>query len=278
MQIVPLEFNPRKPWPATLPALAWAGVPFAGVSVDPEGAKAGALVEMSQRTENFAEAFVTAYPVLGLGELARLFSAVQTHPSRELLNVSWAELFARYGYRDGETFRQALILLKNAPVEFVDWVDEKGLGIRDLAPLRAPTDAAFLACLLIYVGTSRPPKSIGVQIIEWAVDLHLMEQSLDFSLTFEKLHAQAKAARFSRRSEARTQLTEKIKKISWPKEVQAVVSEKGDRLGFEVRIFSESAEDFARKVEQLSLSVRQLTTGTTDGGAHHLAHLESKFK
>jgi hypothetical protein len=254
MKIVPLDFNPRKPWPATLPALAWAGVPFTGGDSDDSEA-----VEMSERVDDFAEALVTAYPILGLGELSRLFKAVEAHPSRALLDIDWQDLFGRYGYRDGEVLRQTLNLLAEAPRAFADWVDEKGLGMKDLAPLRSPAPAEFVRELSQYIAASSPAKNVGVQIIEWAVDLRLLDQDIDFTLAAEELHTQLRNKRFARRTQARVALAAKIKSLPWPKEVQATVVEKGDRLGFEVRIFSENAEDFARKAEQVEACARLLS-------------------
>lgn len=149
-----------------------------------------------------------------------------------------------------------LLTLRMPPSEFANWVAEKKLGGRDLAPLRAVKDEAFLQSLLGYIGRTSPNKNFGTQALEWAVDLHLMGKEVHIPVeysreTFMNWHSELKDQRFARRAAQRKALEEKIQQAPWPRNVRAQVVEKGDQVGFEVKIFAESAEDLGRKVDLL---------------------------
>lgn len=240
-----LDFHPRVNWPSVLPAVAWRGHLLCGFE-----RMAGEAVELERET-SLAEALKALYAELGLSQIARLMESL----TGEL--ESWREpVCTAFGLRWSDRLQQTCKSLLKSPREFQNWVDEKKVGARDLAPLLALDDVSPFSLFLKEVVALGVSKAEGVRIVELGVELYLMGRSVQ-----ELLPANETAAAHLRRLEQwrrpmSAELDEGWKKTvaqwPWPSQVQGQWQRFGDQSGIEIKIRTTSPSDLLKKLERLN--------------------------
>ena len=253
-----LAFQPRAAWPDVLPALAWRGhLLTAFARRQGEALDLGAI--------SLVDALKSAYSDLTLGEMARFLSALQVSQP-EAFGEFREPLLAAYGLRSSERFAQTCALLLQTPLEFQNWVDEKKLGARDLAPLLALTESAtsgerapfvpFLAAL-VRLNIS---KSDGVRALELGVELFLMGRELsDLLPSGENPALYLRQLEKWRRPRALAQdesWRQEVGQWPWPAQVQGSWQRFGDESGLEIKLRATSPQDFSKQLERLD-SIRE---------------------
>jgi hypothetical protein len=242
-----LDFHPRRDWPRALPALAWQGLLLTGFE-----RTEGQVLDLWENGRcPWLEAVKAAHPELGLGELSRLQARlIQTRP--ELAKEFNDGLLAEYGLRWCERLQETMQALASTPLEFQNWVDEKGLAARDLSPLLAVgVDVAPFLMELPRLGLS---KSQGVQALEWFVELLMMGQPLndlmpstDGAAYLRRLEQWRKPAAADHDQRRQRQVAE----WPWPAHVQGQWQRFGDQSGLEIKIRATSPQDLHKKLERL---------------------------
>jgi hypothetical protein len=140
-----------KLWPSSLPSVVWRGWRIAG---DVESASAG-QIDISDSP--LGDALRWCYPNLGLAEVAALLEAFPG----EIESICEA-----YDLNPGERLDLTLQALRKTPRKFRDWVNEKKLSPRDLAPLLNVKDLNKTFPMLEKIGVSQTTKPAGLKILE----------------------------------------------------------------------------------------------------------------
>ena len=246
-----LDFEPRLVWPRALPAYAWQGILLSGFE-----RREGEALDLFQANGcSWLEAMTACYPSLGLAELARLTAGLRTaHPE---LKSEYAEgLFAAYGLRWCERLQDTMAALAQTPMEFQEWVDDKKVGARDLAPLLAlPAVADFTPFLraLLKVQLS---KSQATQALELGVELFLLEHPLTDLLpnggSPESYLARLENWRRPKSGAHDEKWRQTVTAWPWPAQVQGQWQRFGDQAGLEIKIRTTSPADFHKKLERLN--------------------------
>ena len=167
-------------------------------------------------------------------------------------------------------------ILLNAPQGFQNWVNEKQIGPRELSPLRAVIkdrsqihqNLHFLNELYSRLTKFQPSRSIGVQALEWAIEIYMMQedpfQDLSFDQSFDQWHSWLKEKRFSRRYQTKEYLEKQLKTVSWPRGSKVSIFEAGDKMGLEVRLQAADASELTQKAQTLTQTAAQLAQKTIE--------------
>lgn len=245
-----LDFKPQREWPKALPAFAWKGVLLTAF----ERTEGHALDLGGPQGSTFLEAITACYPELGLAEVARLMTSLtQTNP--EWARENQHGLLTAYSLHPSDRLMATLKMLSSTPHEFQTWVDSKGLGARDLAPLMAVEDVAALNDFLRSLAITEFSRSQGVQAMEWVVELFLQGRPLsDLMITSSNVPQYLANLERWRRPEAARQEDEWRNTVDtwpWPAQVQGQWQRFGDETGLEIKIRTTSPQDFAKKLQRL---------------------------
>ncbi len=247
-----LDFGPRLSWPQALPPIAWKGILLHGFD-----RTSGAALDIGvDSMTNWQEAFVACHPRLGLAELSRLHSCMKAELP-ELLTEA-AALFQRYGLRWSDRLQQILFVLRQMPLEFQDWVDEKGVGARDLAPLLAVPDLQTIQPHLRNLVRLAGTKSQILQVLECSIELSLLGQSL---ATLELQPGEDISAYKFRLESIRRPLNSKrdetwrsmVATWAWTNQVQGQWQRFGDQAGLEIKLQAFSPDDLLKKIQRLKV-------------------------
>jgi hypothetical protein len=247
-----LNFTPHRVWPEALPAIAWKGELVCGferrtgVAFDVfENGRAGIL-----------ETLKACYPELGLSEIARLTHRLErVLPADDYVEIR-ENFFRAYGLKWNDRLGELLTLLRLAPVEFQDWVDERGVSPRDLSPVLALGErVSEFHSFLRAMTELRFSRSEGVRCLELGVELFLMGRPLNDLLPSSpdpvKYLRKLEEWRRPNASASDRELQDEVERWPWPSQVQGQWQRFGDQSGLEVKIRSTSPEDFNKKLERL---------------------------
>lgn len=244
-----LDFSPRAVWPMAMPAVAWRGILLTGFE-----RTSGDVLDLWQNNRcTWVEAFTSVYPSLGLAELARLHRILASDYT--ILAYEYGEsLFSFYGLRWNDRLSQTIKWLGTADREFQDWVDEKKLGARDLAPLTSAPPMNDWLKNLIALPLS---KSQVVKAIENGVDLHMMGRPLTElckgdTETAENYFARLETMRRPQTAGRDQAQAEEILKWPWPAQTRAEWRRQGDQAGLEIHLRAVSPADLKKKLERLN--------------------------
>lgn len=198
------------------------------------------------------EAIKSVHKKLSLVDLYLLSKDWNTEETRRLLN--------EYGHPFSENLKKTFVVFSFLPEEFLFWASEKGLGLKDFAPLRAWDFSAGstkeLTKALKEIASRKSGRHLGVKTVELVVDLLLMGKPVDNLViteeeTLESWCARLEALRYPNRSSKTSKAEADLVTLPWPKGVESRWIQKGDAQGIEVRFFVQSPEDFVSKSEKL---------------------------
>ena len=175
-----LNFNPRRLWPEALPAIAWQNQLLSGFE-----RTGGLAIDVSESSRSGLIASIKAcHPELGLSELARLALRLQSWRPDLYLELR-SGLATEYGLRWNERLEDSLQMLATTPMVFQDWVDEKKISARDLAPLLALNSTQDFAAFLTAIPVAQLSRNLGARALELGSELFLMGRQISDLLPTE---------------------------------------------------------------------------------------------
>lgn len=234
-----LDFGPRRPWPKAFPALAWQELLLTGFE-----RTSGEAVGLDC---TFLEAITSAYPELGLSEFARLSARVP--PELQ------SGLAAAYKLRASERLEQTLQLLRQTPMVFQNWVDDKKLGARDVSVLAAVAEITKYEKFLSTLTTLNLSKMQAVEALDCAVELSLMGSLEILPEANERpadYHRRLQALRRPQSTACDEKWRKTVSTWPWPGQVQGHWQRFNDRSGVEIKIRATSPEDLQKKLARLN--------------------------
>ena len=231
--------------------MCWKGILLCGF----ERIGGGVVDLFSTQNCSFKDAFVACHPQLGIGELARLNQKLASHYP-DLCHESMEGLLANYQLRWNERLKSTLEKLAQAPTGFQNWLDEKGAGARDVAPLLAVDPISDLKPFLLELPKLSISKSQAVLALELVVDLFLMGTPLnDLMPTDSKIEVWLEKLQGLRKPQATQrdlEMRDRVSKLAWPANVQAQWVRQGDESGIEIKLRVKTPQELGAKLEKLS--------------------------
>ncbi len=244
-----LNFGANAVWPEALPAVAWDGIWVAGFN----RTETDACLLVSCDEQSLERLLAGLYPRLGFIELSRLAAAID-----ELqVPFDWRDFSSRLGFRWSDDWPALFKILRETPVELVEWFKQREVAARDLAPILALKDESQLAhwfTLAIHILKFQPSKSDGIQVLEWLVDLLLAVKPVDFissARTFAEMKDRLRAARFPMAAQQERSHSDLAAKLPWPPGAKTGWVRNGDRAGLEIRLFAKSPGELEKQITSL---------------------------
>lgn len=243
-----LNFQPCHAWPDVFPALKWRGYRVSGFQHD-----ATNEIELNP-CSSLIEVIRACYPSLGLAELARLHSRLLLAMPDEGVELT-PHLFSAYGLKLNSRLEATLQRLRDCPMPFQNWVDEKAVQARDLAPLLALNKISAFSVFLEAICDMRFSKSDGTRALELGVELYLLGRPLN-----DILPSGSKSVPYLRQLEAwrnpsstarDREWSNEVQRWPWPAQVKGQWRREGDQTGLDVHIRANSANDLRGKLERL---------------------------
>jgi len=234
-----LNFGPLSHWPASLPGVAVQGVVIAGFEQDLI-LNHHLDVDSIDGQKQVEEIFMSLYPQLSWGEMARLWKSAET--------LNWfpiASVLIRRGHKLNSHFTSLAECFLRQPLTFQNLCIHKGWGGNDLAPLQSVA-GLDLRPLLDKITSSQLSKSQGVQALELAIDL-LMQGQLPQEIEQDgeawlKTLRQLRYPMSTEADELQQTQVQALQKVV-PSSTQIRWVRQGDKAGLEVRLFLATPKD-----------------------------------
>lgn len=239
------NFSPQSPWPEALPAYSWQGQVLAGFK-HPTSSKTVVL-----SATKLSEALKACYPSLSLSELARLALRLK----KSCTETDLAEIFQIYGQRYHSGLFDICEKIATSPMSFQNWAAERKLSPKDLSPLKL-IEPATLTPFLEALATKKASSSTGKKIIEWGIEVFLIEESLEAILSPSEQSAEdwltvLKSRRYPKSTERDQSQTNKLHNLRWPKGIRGSWQRSGDQTHLNISLNISSTQDFEDKLQQL---------------------------
>ncbi len=243
-----LDFKPLKAWPANLPVYAWGEELLCGFQVGPDHE----VVNLEAPGISIAELIFDIYQTLSLPELARIFK-LQTSLAPQF---DFDRLLEKNSLRASESFSELLLKLSQTPLEFQNWVGDRKLGARELFVLKSINNVSDIEILLRQITERALTRQLGIQILENACELFLMNPDLDQLLIRKNESNEVWSQRLEQlRNPMRSAQLEKkqndLAQFSWPKFLNARVVGSEASLVNEVRMQFRTQGELKRNIEAL---------------------------
>lgn len=243
-----LNWSLSTKWPETLPALHWQGLRIAGA---PDKMAFEACHEEAD-SPTLAALLFDVFPELSLYNLSELRSELLR---LGLFEATWPELIEKYHFHNPIRLEKLLDLLSQTSKAFCKWTEEKKLGPRDLGILWAIPDILPHQWIFDKIAKDNPSKSIGVQCIEYAVELSLMGVNPEEMQSHTPSHQwvnQLKKLRYPMSTEKDLDQSEKASLLPWPKESRVSWERKGDRTGIQLQLQFKNQEELSNTIRHLT--------------------------
>lgn len=257
-----LDFKPVGGWPAPLPTMSWGRWQLTHFQN-----LARHNYDLSQGGFSFEEVFFSLYPRLTLSELARIYTGWPESFKSEV-GINWTLFFENYRLNYNSTLIHTLETLASTPEDFQNWVSLKGLSIGDLAPLLSVPNDLDLTALYSRLSVANPSKSIGVQILEWMIELSLMGHEIPHispsPMDANEWWQLLKSLRYNNTVLLDNTRSHATKSLPWPSHTQAQWQRRGDEGGIDVRFFVTSEKDLEQKIKGL-MKVQEKIQTNSDG-------------
>lgn len=248
-------FHPLKVWSPALPILCWKRELIVGF--EHFNTSAHEALDIQSRCATPLEAVRACHPHLSLPEIARLWSRVKLLSEwRECLEQLWPTYQLRWNHELEVTLEKLAL----TPRAFQDWCSQKQVGAQDLSPLRSVSNPETFAPVLLAIGQSVLSKSLGIQVLEWTVELALMGVPVEDLMPKSEVDwaSSLKAMRYPKVMAKDQEKHRQVRELPWPNRTQAQWIRQGDRGFLEIKLHIESQQDFHRKVEGLSTIEKRL--------------------
>ncbi|MCB0321280.1 MAG: hypothetical protein KDD60_10160, partial [Bdellovibrionales bacterium] len=251
------DFKPILPWSHCLPVLCWGKEQLTGFDHLPSDGQMA--IDTSHDHKSPLPLMKACYPDLSLPELARLWNIVKDHPEWNNNDPQFGNtLVSTYGYRWNHQLELIFKKLIQTPTPFQAWCSHKRVGPQDLAPLRAISEGQLeiLSPFLSTLGQSPLSKSTGVLLLEWAVDLILLDMPLETIMPsvendVQTWVTQLRCLRFPRTTTQENLSERKIRELPWPSRTQAQWLRQGDQTFLEIKLQPRSQKELQQKIDEL---------------------------
>ena len=226
-----LDFKPIATWPSALPAVAVCAELISGFNL----ADSHPVIdwEKPQGQSTWASSIKSIYPDLSLPEIARLKKSLKN------FDISWPSMLAQYNLRPSENLDRILDIIIQLPMPLQNWLSDKKMSVQDLMIFTAAPIEIISECLN-FVSQNGFSKSQAVSTIEYLCELKLSGQVDQFDsfidTNSDEIFKKIYAKRHSQTVE-RDQAREKKLNLPWPQNIKPQISRRGDRSGFEFKIF-----------------------------------------
>jgi hypothetical protein len=256
-----LSFYPRKNWPTLWPVFIWNGV-----QITPEPTSASIAKPICYpESVSLEELLLQVYPSLSWLEVWQLHRALK----QANVPVQSDKLWQLYGYRESSDSDKWESIFAQLHPAVLQWCVDKEMSPKDLAPLKALPDIKMITEELKCLAELQLSKSDGQKALEWIVDLFLMGNT---NLPAVMQNVESGTQLLNRLEELRLPLVtqkkrqseELLKRLSWPRRLQARVSRVGDLSGFEIKFFAQNRDEFVKQVEGLQVVARQLEDNSVE--------------
>ena len=157
-----LDFKPLNRSTPFLPTYSWG----AFILTNFENWQSSLIIDLKSEDRKFSEVVFAIYPDLTICELARLYS-----PAKEMVvDCNWYDFFKNYKLRYCENLVSSFQQIIKTSSKFQSWCSEKQLSLRDLSILRSIQLNSSHNDILNKIVALSPSKSVGVQLIELAIE------------------------------------------------------------------------------------------------------------
>lgn len=243
-----LDFKPLYPTPEIFPIFAWHGWALNHFH-KPTGNKV-AVQDVSHK--DLSEILKQIYPTLTFMELTRFYSCAQ----QAKITASWNLIFRAYSYHWNDRMLKTVDLARALPENFQQWLQAHDASPRDIAPLlslKANHNLEHVLTTMVNLNVSR---SLGLQILELAVDLQLLGTEIKNILPVASESADSwvsrlKKLRFPMTETLDAQTEQILQSLPWTKAFSKRWTRMGDRSGLEIKFLALSQEDLRNKVKSL---------------------------
>ena len=153
------------------------------------------------------------------------------------------------------------LIFKSFPL-FHKWVKEKKLNTKELTILEEFENLSKIKPLLQWIETYKVTHSEGIQILEYAGELLLMNQDLNSLFQKQKkaslLIEQLKKLRHPESSSRDEEKSQMATNLNWSPSIKAKWVRKNDKGGLSVSFHSFSLRDLKQKIQNLNSIYKQL--------------------
>ncbi len=259
--IIRLSYYPRRGWPSLWPAFVWNGV-----QLTPESTVAAVTTPVIYpQSVSLEDLLQQIYPDLPWLEVWQLQWALK----KANIPVLSDKLWQLYGFRESSDNEKWEEVFAQISPDILQWWVEKDFSPRDLAPLKALPDVRQFSEVLKRLAQLQLSKSDGQKALEWMVDLFLMGNAnlpvvLQNVESGSQLLDRLEELRLPMVTQKKRQSEDLLKRLSWPRRLQARVSRLGDLSGFEIKFFAHNRDEFVKQVEGLQAVARQLEDNSVE--------------
>jgi hypothetical protein len=249
-----LNFKPHKSWDISLPILCWQNYLLTHFEISNTNLDNQKAIDLSQKPANaFIQIFHSIYPQLTFVELARFYTLAKN----ENLVLNWHDFFKAYNYRFCESLVDSIDSIIKSPLYFQNWCQNKDISPRDIEILKCLNKSSNYDSLFTFFTTHQINKNFGVQSLEIAVELFLMETPIDKivacynPLSPENTLHELKRLRYPNDTNKLENSKKILNAIPQINGVESYVKRYGDRSGIEFKFFTETPDDFNKKMKSL---------------------------
>ncbi|MBY0313901.1 MAG: hypothetical protein K2Q26_00145 [Bdellovibrionales bacterium] len=248
-----LDFKPSQSTPEIFPVFVWRSWALNHFET---GSKSAPVDLLSQDIshKDFPEALKQIYPHLTFMELSRLFSCSR---SAGLANqLAWDQIFRAYSYNWNTRMEKTVELALTLPPHFQNWMQEHEISPREISPLLSLKEQSSFIPFLEHFTRKSLSRNQGAQLLELAVELHLMKTPISdlFSLPEEMVEewiARLRKIRYPQTETLDRSIEERLMSLPWTKSFSKRWTRIGDRSGLEVKFLVQSPEDLKNKIKAL---------------------------
>ncbi len=247
-----LDFSPTKPWPKTLPGIAWGQICVAGFAqntVVNVATHSEPQPQTEEQAKEFAQVMADAHSHFSLRELAQLRQRLGQH--LKMAEMIFTHLLICQGLRNSETLLEILDKLPQLPVEFQNWCEARDLGARELSIIKCFSEVSGLAPLALTIAQLGASRAHGVQLLELGGELLLMGHTWQDAKPdtgtseawLKKLESQRRPQTHARDQ----QKQEALSSLPWPEFLHTRLLRQGDKASLEVKFQFSTLEEFQKK-------------------------------
>lgn len=236
------QFRSLESWPEHLPAIAWESDLICGFDRS-EGSQ---VLSISSSESTLLQVFQSVYKELTFSEFAQLSKSLGEQA------VHFAQAYRIAWNSQNQQLVQSFLKLS---LTFQDWCTEKKVAANELAILSSFKEFDAFQKVCDFLVSNQCGKQTGIQILEIAGELILMETSIEdllsSHLTPEAFLLSLKKRRFPNSSEKDEEQNQWIQSLGWPSSSQSKWVRRGDKAGVEVKLFFSSPLELHKNIIQL---------------------------
>jgi hypothetical protein len=213
----------------------------------------GRYLDLSER--DFYQLWLECYPRMGLGKMARAYTWWMNSPWPPSRGLKFLTLFQAYYPRVTHADIELLEGLCCTHESFIEWVEEKELGLREVQFFRWSESAKTQQpefwekfCAL------RPSRAVGANILELyfeITELGFVPAPRETNMSAEAWLKSLQRQRYPNSLANDAGHSDKLQTLPWPRAVRANWVRQGDQSFAEIQMRVTSKADLATKIEGL---------------------------